>query len=570
MISLEDKAVMKHLAQQGKSARALARELGMDRKTVKKYLQGGEPGYHRTEAYPSELEAYQSYVLDRLKRYPDMTADRIHRDLIPQGFTGSYRSVARLVQELRPQIQQEAFLRFETDPGEYAQMDWGEFGTVNHYGRKCKLYGFALVLCYSRMLYVEFTTDTTLVTLMRCHQHAFEYFGGLPQKIAYDNMKTVVQWHLVDSQSKLNEVHFNDAFMRFCNHYGFLPRACAPYSPHEKGKVENSIGYVRSSFFVGTEAEEVRDWNLKVTTWLDTVANVRVHGTTGEVPLERLKGEQSRLRPLPGTVYETAISEERKVHKDCTLSFQGNTYSVPHALVGRRVTLKADTTHVRVFADGKLHAVHDLCQYRGKRIIDQTHYEGIARPRQSSASHYVKLFEPWGSVGEAFVRGLIAARLSDPYSHLQKVATLSADYPTEAVVAVLQRSLHFQAFEYKTVKRLLQEGADSQSPRAGQGKLFPEGLGIFDLPPSSGTDLPDVASRSNRDGAIGGIPAGGGDHTVKVQCRYCPPQAEEVQQRPLSVYDVVTHAGLPAVSQEGFSSLPTTQPVAAGRCETDG
>lgn len=497
MISLEVVMLIEHLAKQGKSARAIAREVGLHRKTVKKYLAGEEPGYHRTAPYPSILEEHRCYVEQRLQEFPELTADRIYRELKSQGYPGSYRQVARVVHCLRPNTPQQAFLRYETKPGECAQMDWGEFGRVQHYGRDCKLYAFALVLGYSRAVYVEFTVDTSRFTLMRCHERAFEYLGGVPQKILYDNLKTVVKWHLRDSESSTKEIHFNEDFLRFARHYCFLPQACAPYAPHEKGKVENTIGYLRSSFFVGREAQGLKDWNLEARTWLDTIANLRVHGTTREVPFERLQRERSALLALPGPAYDTAVLERRQVHKDCTFSFGGNYYSAPHTLVGQRITLRADETHLKILADGKVLAVHSLCPYRGKRIIDPSHYEGIARPRGSALSRYLVLFERWGQAGEAFVRGLIASRPADPYYHLGKVATLAADYATNTGIEVFTRCLQYQAFEFQTVKRLLLEKA------AGEGQA--------ESAPAS------------------------------VQSVQAWAQAEDVQRRPLSVYDAVTH-----------------------------
>ena len=321
----------------------------------------------------------------------------------------------------------------------------------------------------------------------------------MPQKILYDNLKTVVKWHLRDSASDLKEVHFNETFLRFAKHYGFAPKACAPYAPHEKGKVENTIGYLRSSFFVGNVANDLADWNQQVRTWLDTIANPRVHGTTGAVPFERLVSERLRLRPLAGPAYDTCVVEQRKVHKDCTFSFGGNYYSAPHRLVGQRVTVQADETQLRIFADGQVQARHALDRGRGQRIIDLRHYEGIPRPRGSALSRYETLFARWGATGHAFVRGLLASRPADPYYHLGHVATLAADYPTDTGIAVFTRCLRFQAFEFQTVKRLLLETVRIAATYAGAAASTP---------------------------AVNSLHAGSA--------------ATDVQCRPLSVYDVVT------------------------------
>ena len=238
-----------------------------------------------------------------------------------------------------------------------------------------------------------------------------------------------------------------------------------------------------------------------------------MHGTTGEIPFERLVGERQVLRRLAGPAYDTALVELRKVHKDCTFSFAGNYYSAPHRLVGQRVTVKADETQLRIFADGQVQAMHALGRGRGQRIIDLRHYEGIRRPRGSAVSRYETLFARWGSTGHAFVRGLLASRPADPYYHLGHVATLAADYPTDTAIAVFTRCLQYQAFEFQTVKRLLLETvkvAGDSSPRAG--------------------------------------PA---ESTAAVNSLHAGAAATDVQCRPLSVYDVVTNGAPPPDGEPG-------------------
>lgn len=291
---LEQRLMIEHLRRQGYSIRRIARQLGISRNTVKRYLQNPQRSrYYRKVPYLSKLDSLKEYLTTRLRDFPDITAERLYREIKDKGFEGSYRIAADYVNRIRPPSSQKVFIRFETPAGEQAQVDWAEFGRLNYYGRNCKLYCFSFVWGYSRRHYIEFTTSQDIYTLMRPHQRAFEYFGGVPKVILYDNMSQVVRFHTD------NRVEFNQKFMDFALYYGFKPEACDVGCAHQKGKIERVIGYINTSFFVGERFSSLEELNSKALNWCGQVADQRTHGTTHERPIDRWQKELDTILPFP-------------------------------------------------------------------------------------------------------------------------------------------------------------------------------------------------------------------------------------------------------------------------------
>ena len=260
-------------------------------------------------------------------------------------------------------------MRFETAPGEQAQMDWGHFG---NWGGK-RLYGFALTLGWSRMQYVEFTQRQDVETLLNCMVHAFHYFGGVTATVLTDNMKTVILDY-IDGQPR-----FHPKMLDFASYYGFVPRVCHPYRPQTKGKIESTIRYIKSSFWPGLEFGALAELNRQALDWCGE-ANRRVHATTREVPLERWLREG--LAPLNGQPdYDTSYVSHRQVAKDCLVSYRGNRYSAPHHYAGKSVVVREplDSSMVRIFHQRELIAQHRLGTGKGEMIVDPAHYARLPR-----------------------------------------------------------------------------------------------------------------------------------------------------------------------------------------------
>jgi len=212
-----------------------------------------------------------------------------------QGYTGSINLVRRYLQTLYPfkQALEKATLRYETPPGEQAQVDWaycGRFLDLN--GETVPIYAFVMVLGFSRLLYVEFTTSVELPVLIQCHLNAFQFFGGWPRTILYDNMKQV----------KLGPGEFNPLFLDFAHPYGIVPKTHRVRRPRTKGKVERMVDYVKDNFLKGRTFDDLSDLNAHVRHWLDHTANTRLHATTNQRPVDLWTVEKPKLTALTAAV----------------------------------------------------------------------------------------------------------------------------------------------------------------------------------------------------------------------------------------------------------------------------
>jgi transposase len=302
MLRLEGFVEIQVLKRQGKSIRSISAELGVSRNTVRKYLRSAKkPQAKERAARPSKLDPFREYIQERVRQaHPDwIPASVLYREISERGFTGKASIVRDYVATLKPAPAADPLVRFETAPGEQLQVDWGEF----RQGRD-PMAAFVATLGYSRYAYVEFVTDKALETLKRCHANAFEWFEGVPRRVLYDNMKTVI----LSRHTYGPGLHrFQPAFLDFARHYGFLPQVCQPYRAKTKGKVERFIGYLRYSFYVPLMARlratglqlDTETANAEVRRWLNEVANVRSHRTTHAVPQIRWLAERELLTALP-------------------------------------------------------------------------------------------------------------------------------------------------------------------------------------------------------------------------------------------------------------------------------
>jgi len=290
------------LHRQGKSIRQISRELGISRNTVRRRLRAEQVPVAEIRARkPTKLDNYRGYLQTRIAAAkPDwIPASVLFDEIRAQGYDGCVTTVRNYVRTMKPAPRPDPVVRFETEPGQQMQVDWGVF-RLN--GKRVSL--FLSTLGWSRFAYGVFVDNERFDTLRCCHEQAFEEFGGVPLEILYDNMKTVV----TKRNAYGDGLHqFHAGLQDLAHHYGFLPRLCRPYRAKTKGKVERQIGYIRRSFFVplitryrqSGEELDLDTLNLEFARWFALVANSRVHGTTDEIPEERLVEERKALLPLP-------------------------------------------------------------------------------------------------------------------------------------------------------------------------------------------------------------------------------------------------------------------------------
>lgn len=391
MVSVEERFMIKELHRQGVSISEIARRTGHDRKTIRAIINGPVvPAVNKRRAKARKLDPFIPYLEKRIAQGV-LNAEKLYQELLPMGYKGKARTVRAFVQPYRQPAAMPATVRFETEPGEQAQVDWGHFGHIEHHGRRRPLYAFVLTLGWSRAMYLAFTVSADAAWFLRCHLHAFHYLGGIPREVLHDNLKTAVL-----DRGRDGRIHWNPRYLDFAHYYGFTPRACWPRRPQTKGKVESGIKYVRGNFWPGLQVTGLDELNGQALGWLNNIANVRIHGTTNEIPFARLPHEG--LASLVGKAdYDTSVHSYRRSSPDCLVSYQGNFYSVPAAYVRQRLLVKeTESEELLIYtADGQEIAHHRLSHGHRQRIVVPAHYHGIfPDPRRALAPAEKKTIAP--------------------------------------------------------------------------------------------------------------------------------------------------------------------------------
>jgi transposase len=309
VIKWEKRVLLVHYLEQGLSKAAIARQLGINRRTISRWIAAGqlerdlESGHIPRpvrKRHPPKLEPYKGIIRERLEQYPALSAVSLFAEVRAAGYRGGLTQLKHYVREVRPQPAPEEIIRFETPPGVQAQVDFAHVRFP--WGRR---YALLVVLGYSRLLWLRFFERQDMPTLFSGLEAAFAFFSGVPRELLFDQMASVITRDLREQGGRLVE---NAEFLRFAAHWGFRPRACRPYRAKTKGKVERPIRYLRESFLYAREFVSDADLAAQAERWLDTVANARVHGTTGEVPRERFEqGERHLLLPPAERPYRSLV-----------------------------------------------------------------------------------------------------------------------------------------------------------------------------------------------------------------------------------------------------------------------
>ena len=373
MVKVEDRFMIKELRRRGLAISEIARITDHDRKTIRAILKGPvSPPLQKRKPRAKKLEPYVPYLEGRIEEGV-VNCNKLLDEIRRQGYGGGKSLVKNFVRPYREARRQEATVRYETLPGEQAQVDWGHFGFIQHHGRRRKLYGFVMTLGWSRACYLEFTISADAAWWLRCHVHAFRYFGGVPQMVLHDNVKTAVL-----ERGAEGAIRWNPRYLDFAEYYGFAPQACRPYRAQTKGKVESGIRYVRGNFWPGLRFVDLADLNRQALDWLDFTANRRIHGTTGEAPFDRLPLEH--LQPLVGKPdYDTSLIVFRRATKDCFVSYEGNYYSVPWEYARKTLRLKETEDGQLIVLNPRDQEIarHRLQNGHNQRIAVAAHYENI-------------------------------------------------------------------------------------------------------------------------------------------------------------------------------------------------
>lgn len=372
----DEVAAMLRLKSLGWGVRRIAKELGCSHMTVRRYVAEGGWLPHRGRGRPRTLAGLEDWLAERFRRHAG-NADVVRQELMAEkGIRLSLRTIEREVIPLRRQLEAEAraTIRFETPPGRQLQIDFGETGVLIG-GVAVRVHLFVATLGYSRRLYVQPFRSHRQENWFAGLEGAFRRFGGITEEVLFDNDRGLVVRH----DRLTREVEFNARLRAFAKHWRFRPRACAPYRARTKGKDERGVGYVKKNAIAGRSFETWSAFEAHLDEWVREIADKRVHGTTGEVPIERFRrAEASALRPIAGTPPFAAARElVRKVQADCAIEVDGNAYSVPWRLIGESVCVTVAGGMLRVSHAGREVAVHQRCVGRFERVIDPLHFEGV-------------------------------------------------------------------------------------------------------------------------------------------------------------------------------------------------
>ena len=358
----------------GHSVSAIARELDLDRKTVRTCLQQASWQPYRRSASASLLDAHRAWLVERAPQV-NYSARILWQELRAQhGFDGSYVIVRRAVVPLRLDASAAALTqrRFETAPGEQAQCDWGQI-TVPLGGVRTEVHVFVMTLGYSRRGFALGFVRERMPDLLAAHEAAFAHFGGRCEFLLYDRMRTVVLG-TTEGRPRLNPT-----FAAFASYWGFTPRLCQPYRAQTKGKVESGVKYVKRNFVPGRLFRDLEDFNEQLAAWQTEVADVRTHGTTHQRPIDRFADESRALVPTAGQPsFLQAMVRERVVAEDWLVSIDGNRYSVPFVLIGKTVQVVRQGGSWVVRHRGAVVAEHAMLAGRGQFSVLPEHGPGAA------------------------------------------------------------------------------------------------------------------------------------------------------------------------------------------------
>jgi transposase len=437
--------------QKGLKPAQIARELELDPRTVEKWLEEKRFRLRKSSVQqPSKLDPFKDSIVRMLEAHP-YSAVQILQRIREDGYGGALTIVKDYVRKVRPRRSQ-AFLKLSFAPGECAQVDWGSYHSIGVGQTQRRLSFFVMVLCYSRRIYVEFTVSQTMEHWLSCHQNAFDAFGFVPGKIMVDNLRSAVLKRII-GQAPV----FNPVYLDFSNHYGFTIAPCGVGKGNEKGRVENGVGYVKKNFLAGLDLPSFEAINSAARQWLDTIANVRIHGETGRKPIEMFEEEKDSLMPLPPHPYDIGTIREVRASTQFRVTADTNYYSVPAEYAGAKLTLKSYPDRITVYHEDKLVARHSRSYERNKDIEDPDHPKELIAQRKKARDQKIFMrFLSLSPKAQQYYRELENKRMN-PTHHVQKIVALSEIYGTDPVARAMEDAFFFQAFSCEYIANLCEQ-----------------------------------------------------------------------------------------------------------------
>jgi transposase len=439
---------------EGLSQRAIARRVGCHRGTVAHALtQHALPTAQTRARRGSILDPFKPHIDQLIADSPNLSAVRVCEEIRrgAHGYRGSVILVRRYVRTIRP-ARGRVYQEVHYDPGQAMQVDWGDCGSLEVENTRRKVSVFVAVLCYSRLMYLEFALSQRKSEFYRAIVHALEFFGGSPRKIIFDNLKAAV----LNGHGRSACLH--PEFAALCGHYYLEPIACARRDPESKGIVEGGVRYVKHNALQGRLDQLTRwdDYRQLAILWRDTVANVRIHESTRRRPVELFQEqEQAKLRQLPAVRLHTDEVIETFVNTHARVRFDGNRYSVPPESCRKPVTIRATDSRVRVFQRGQLIADHRRSYGRNQLICQVEHQlQAIQLRQRTRACELAQAFHALGADAQAF-HDQLQQRPVKTTTHLRRLMKLVQLYGKHDVLQAIHRANELQTYDAAYVESIL-------------------------------------------------------------------------------------------------------------------
>ena len=455
MIGVAMYTTIKTLWEKGYKKRKISRITKHNFRTVSKVIKAVEKGeeYLKKKEHPKKLDKYREEILKKLEE--GLTGVLIHESLInKEGIKIGYTTVAEYIKKIKNK--EKVRIRFHTKPGEEGQVDFGYAGMIkDEKGKKRKAWIFHMVLSYSRLDYYEIVFDQKVETFIKCHEKAFEYFGGVPEYIKIDNLKSAIL------EAHFYEPLYQEQYKQFAIYYGFKPIPCRVREPQEKGKVESGIKYVKKRFLLGRKLEDIIEARKQLKIWLENTCNNRIHGTTRKRPRELFEQEEKhKLKKLPEKRYVFPDVSKRQVYNDCHIYVKYNYYSVPYEYVGKEVDIEIKENIIKIFYEYKEIAVHKLMEGKGQFSTNESHYPKYKR---YNSTEYKEMYEvkmqQIGANALHFFKVYVAENPNTWNRCICGILSLRKKYPPDVIDAACKRAVYYNALQYRIIKNICENGS---------------------------------------------------------------------------------------------------------------
>jgi transposase len=452
---LEHTLILMH--QEGRPIRELSRQFHLGRNTIRRILRAhaqrrdeGHDVLTKRLKRASKLDGFDPGIKKLLDKYPNITGVRIYEELQEEGYRGGISILRERLKKLRP-TKREPVIRFETEAGQQGQMDWSPYTIPFTRTGKSQVQCFSYILGFSRRQYIDFTLHRDFYTLIRRHQDAFQYYGGVPKECLYDNEKTVVlRW-------ECGRPVFNPAFTSFITHYHCKPIACRQGRAETKGKIEAPFQYVEGNLLNGRDFQEIEDLRAMARWWLKEKSDLHIHDTTRHAPLELFA--QETLQPLPLHPYDSSEVALRICDPEGFIEFETNHYSVPSEHIADILSLKATEQEILIYSpEIDLIARHQRYPAGlGKRVENPDHFK--TQKMRYGLEPIREAFLELGEMAETFLKGLTERHPRNCGFQARYILRMKEHYQSDDIHRAIEHAIRYQAFEAKAIERILQAKA---------------------------------------------------------------------------------------------------------------